>query len=115
MSEIALAVVTAVNDDNVLAGNLAASPIFEDNSAPLIIKRGYSSAGQAYNIALDETKADVVIFSHQDVYLPKGWDKKLKSVIEALESRCSKWAILGVVGKDNRGNLVGGTGQPDYS
>ena len=108
-SEITLVVVAAVNKDEVLAGNLAASPIFENGNIPLIVERGHLSAGEAYNCALDKTTANVVIFAHQDVYLPKGWETKLISTIQSLDDDNGNWAVLGVIGMDMRGNLVGRT------
>ena len=57
---------------------------------------------------MDCADADVVIFAHQDVYFPRGWDKKLFSTIEGLELEGNKWGVLGVVGKDRTNNLVGG-------
>lgn len=106
-SSTSLAVVTAVNDDEVLAANLAKSPMFDENDIPLVIEREHQSAGLAYNAGLEETTADVVIFAHQDVYLPRGWDKKLLSTIRTLELYGKNWGVLGVVGKDRFGNLVG--------
>lgn len=102
---ISLAVVAAVNNDDVLIGNLAASPMFAEHGTPLIIERGHQSAALAYNAGLDRTTADVVIFVHQDVYLPRGWDKKLLSTITKLEGK--KWGVLGIVGIDTQSSLVG--------
>ncbi len=103
-----LAVVAAVNDEECLMRNLASSPMMAENKIPLIIKRGYKSAAKAYNDGLDETNADIVIFTHQDVYFPLGWEKKLYVVIETLQKRKINWGVLGVIGVDSRGKLVGG-------
>ena len=102
------AVVAAVNDDECLVNNLAASPMLAENGVPLIVKRDYKSAGLAYNAGLEQVIADVVIFAHQDVYFPRGWDKKLFSTIKGLELEGNQWGVLGVVGKDRTNNLVGG-------
>jgi len=79
-----------------------------ENGVPLIINRGYKSAALAYNDGLDSADADIIVFAHQDVYLPRGWKQKLLSTIEGLELIGKKWGVLGVVGKDRAGNLVGG-------
>jgi hypothetical protein len=100
-------VAAAVNDDEVLHSNLHASPLPWDTEIPLVTERGCSCAGQAYNRALDRSDAEIVIFAHQDVYLPKGWCGKLRAAVEALETRGETWAILGIVGIDRRGVLVG--------
>lgn len=103
-----IAVVAAVNDDECLANNLCASPMFVKNGVPLIVKRDYKSASLAYNDGLDCSDADVVIFTHQDVYFPGGWEKKLLLAIQSLESSDKGWGVLGVIGADRDGNLVGG-------
>ena len=103
-----LVVVAAVNDDECLAQNLAASPMLVEKKIPLIAKRGYISATLAYNDGFDSADANIVIFAHQDVYLPQGWEQKLLSAIQLLESCGKKWGVLGVIGADARGNLVGG-------
>ena len=107
-SPLTLAVVAAVNDEEVLANNLAASPMFVENRIPLIVKRNYKSASMAYNDGLDCTDADIIIFTHQDVYFPRGWEKKLLSAIQILEHKGEKWGTLGVIGSDANGKLVGG-------
>lgn len=107
MSSAFFDIVAAVNDDEVLAGNLAASPMIRENKVPLIVERGYDSAALAYNAGLERTTADVVVFAHQDVYLPQGWEQKLLLAIDRLELKGKKWGVLGVVGKDSTGELVG--------
>jgi hypothetical protein len=103
-----LAIVAAVNDDECLVNNLAASPMIAENGVPLIVKRGYKSAALAYNDGLNEADTDIIIFAHQDVYFPRGWEKKLFSAIKSLELRNETWGVLGVIGADKTGNLVGG-------
>jgi len=105
---LSLAVVTPVNDEECLAENLAASPMLQDGSIPLIIRRNYRSASKAYNEALDAANADIVIFAHQDVYFPRGWEKKLLLAIETLKKRGESWGVLGVIGSNNEAKLVGG-------
>lgn len=103
-----LAVVAAVNDDECLNNNLAASPMIAEDSVPLIVKRGYKAIASAYNEGFDEANSDIIIFAHQDVYFPRGWAKKLLSAIKSLASSGKKWGVLGVIGADASGNLVGG-------
>ncbi len=106
-STYSLAFAAAVNDEEVLRTNLAASPIFRNAAVPLIAERGYPCASQAYNHALDHSDADVVVFVHQDVYLPAGWEGKLLSAIHLLDAQERRWAVLGVVGMDVDGKFVG--------
>lgn len=102
-----LAVVVAVNDDTVLARNLAASPLLAEGRAVLHVERGASCAGAAYNAGLDATDAELVVFAHQDVYLPPGWDRALRAAVATLEAHDPNWAVLGVFGTTDAGDRVG--------
>ena len=105
--EYSLAFAAAVNDDEVLHANLAASPVFRQSDVPLLAERGYPCASKAYNHALDNNDADVVVFAHQDVYLPQGWERRLLSAIRTLDRQEKRWAVLGVVGVNWDGTFVG--------
>ncbi len=94
--------VVAVNDEAVLRGTLLASPDI-DSHCQVIPKYGFSSAGAAYNSALAETTSDIVVFAHQDVYLPKGWFAALSRSLRALAITDPNWGVLGVFGV-SRGN-----------
>ena len=91
------AVVVACNDDEVLQSNLMRSPeisSFEE----VVVRRGFKSAGEAYNSGMDATTADVIVFAHQDVFLPDGWFKSLSASIEKISAQNPDWAVLGVFG-----------------
>jgi len=75
---------------------------------PLIVQRDCRSASSAYNDGLDAADADIVIFAHQDVYFPRGWDDKLRDAIRTLDERGEMWGVLGVIGSNADGKLVGG-------
>lgn len=91
-----LCVVAAVNDEAVLRRNLVASPMIA--RTPLHLERGALSASIAYNRGLDATDADIVIFAHQDVYFPAGWDTALHATLAWLDAEAPDWAVLGVFG-----------------
>jgi len=103
-----LAIVTAVNDEECLMNNLCASPLLAEKGLPLIVQRGHKSAAGAYNDGLDKADADIVVFAHQDVYLPRGWDNKLLSAIRTLAERKERWGVLGVIGLSPENKLLGG-------
>jgi hypothetical protein len=102
----ALAVVAAVNDEEVLRSNLARSPLIREG-VPLLIERGCSSAGIAYNRGLSRAQAEIVVFAHQDVYLPEGWHLRLFEGIEQVEQSRRDWAVIGVFGATSSGAHVG--------
>lgn len=90
-------VVCASNSESILAGNLAASPLFA-SGIPLHVERGASSAATAYNRAIDATSAEIIVFAHHDVYLPKGWDALLMARLDELAVQSSNWALAGAYG-----------------
>ena len=102
-----LAVVAAVNDRAILQANLAASPLLKKGDIGLIVEQGHKSAGAAYNAGMGRANADIVIFAHQDVYLPLGWERHLLGGIEKLKSRGCKWGVLGVYGIERTGEYAG--------
>lgn len=102
-----LAVVAAVNDEQVLEQNLMRSPMLARGAIPVIIERGHDSAGKAYNAGAARTNADLVIFAHQDVYFPAGWDTRLIQAVNALEDSAADWGILGVWGIGAANNYHG--------
>lgn len=99
-------VVAAVNDEEILSENLAASPLFSENIS-LSPMRAYSRAGAAYNAGLDATQSEILIFAHQDVYLPRPWLKQLRKGIQEVEAVNQRWAVIGVYGVCSSGEHVG--------
>jgi glycosyltransferase involved in cell wall biosynthesis len=89
--------IVAVNNEAVLRTTLLASPDI-DSHCQLIRKSGFDSAGSAYNSGLSEATSEVVVFAHQDVYLPKGWKANLSRALQALETTDPNWGVLGVFG-----------------
>lgn len=100
-------IVAAVNSDLVLKANLLASPIVNDCKAQAFFQRGYKSASLAYNEAMLEANSDLVIFVHQDVYIPGNWLEYLEKALDWLGDK--PWAVLGIIGKTLEGQVVGRT------
>jgi hypothetical protein len=101
-----IAVVSPSNSEQILARDLAASPAIRDG-LPFFVERGHASAGLALNAGFDRTRADVVVFAHQDVYLPAGWEQRLCDQIARLAALHPSWGVLGVAGMDHTGSWVG--------
>ncbi len=93
----AWSLVAAVNNESVLQQTLLKSPVI-DSRCQVILKRSFSSAGQAYNSGLTEANHDVVVFAHQDVYFPEGWTMDLERAILQLSEDDPGWGVLGVFG-----------------
>ena len=102
-----LAVVVACNDDEILESNLMRSPMIALGGIPVHVERGAASAGIAYNRGLSATSAELVVFAHQDVYLPLGWETLLHARIAELQQSDPDWALLGSYGVDDTGAHYG--------
>jgi hypothetical protein len=110
MSRFAVTVAVAANDDAVLHQNLLRSPeLASGETHQLLVRRGYPSAARAYNSALDEADHDIVVFVHQDVYLPAGWFAGLEQAVAAIEAGGVRWGVLGCFG--SRPDAFGGVGE----
>jgi glycosyltransferase involved in cell wall biosynthesis len=91
--------VVAANDRDILSKNLLASPCLA-NETPheLLIFENYSSAASAYNRGLSLSKNEVVVFVHQDVYLPEEWLSSLDMALQAIGRRDPNWGVVGCWG-----------------
>jgi len=99
-------IVVAVNNDKILADNLARTTAY--TAVEVKILRGCHSASIAFNEVLDSSICKYLIFVHQDVYLPDPWLTKLDQLITKIESSsCKDWAVLGVVGVNSAEQFVG--------
>lgn len=99
-------IVVASNDETSLQQNLMASDLVQ-NGVPVHVERGAPSASVAYNRGLDATDAPIVIFAHQDVYFPPGWEQKLVSVLDDLDARDPEWGLLAPFGMTKAGEHIG--------
>ena len=102
-----LAIVTAVNDEEILRNNLARSPMIASGSVEIIVEYGHKSAAAALNRGIQRTSAELMILVHQDVYLPGGWDAKLLCAAKGLRSAGESWGALGVWGIKQNGGFAG--------
>lgn len=102
-----IAVACAVNQVEVMRTNLAASPMVMQKDVALSILENYPSASIAYNQFLQKTAADIIVFAHQDVYLPRPWETQLREAVSYLQQNKINWAVLGVVGINSSGKVQG--------
>ena len=66
--------VVAVNDRDVLNSNFLASPCLKQEAGnPIILQEHFTSAARAYNDAIDKSSNDLIVFCHQDMFLPELW------------------------------------------
>lgn len=95
-----LALVTAVSKLDVLERRLLSSPCLSGAGAlRLSAHFNCNSAAQAFNAVMD-SKPDVrwLVWLHQDVHLPQGWELGLLSAIDEAERRIKNLAVVGAYG-----------------
>lgn len=73
--------------------HLHKTTVLKDVEIVEFVNNGTHSLAQAYNIALTESKYDIVVCVHDDIELEKGWDKKIYDYFQN-----SIYGILGVAG-----------------
>jgi len=100
-------IIAAVNDEQILKENLLKSPLLKKPQVTLKIQRGYSCAAEAYNAAIPNCRNDFLVFAHQDVYIPDGWEKRIAKSIDYLNRNDFAWAVLGIFGATKTGVRVG--------
>lgn len=98
--------VVAANSNAVLNQNLLKSACI-DGRCQVIAKWGFASAGAAYNAGLDEARHEIVVFAHQDIYLPYDWATKLEVALKHLAEIDPDWGVLGVYGVAQSGQPAG--------
>lgn len=109
---LSLTFVAAVNNIETLNGSLLKSPCLQTGEHQLLITHGASSAAEAYNKAFEEATGDILVFLHQDVWLPEGWSKVLlQRYGEVLQSEAWRVAadvsVVGAYGVDKTGQRFG--------
>lgn len=107
MLDRSVVIAAAVNNEHILATTLALSPDLISDRIEFVPVRGAVSASVAYNSVLADTKANLAIFVHQDVYLPAGWIARILAEADRLDKEAPNWAVMGVYGVTQQGRHVG--------
>jgi len=99
-------IIAAVNNEAVLNHSLLSSPDLK--AIPdVILQRGFANAAEAYNSAIQKASSDLLIFVHQDVYLPAGWVASVEATLSSLAQQDPTWGVLGVWGVKSSGATNG--------
>lgn len=87
-------IICAANKPDVLHENLLKSPGI--SSHEIIVVFGAKNVPDAYNRGAKIATEEVMIFVHQDVFLPESFFPELESSLESLSGQ--NWGILGPIG-----------------
>lgn len=91
--------VTCVSQMDVLDRYLLDSPCLQRGGYPLTVRFNARSAAEAFNAAmLAANDATWLVWVHQDVLLPFGWDAQFLAALEAAQKQFPQMAVAGVYG-----------------
>lgn len=97
--------VTSVSQLDVFKHRLMGSACLKSGGLPLMAFFNCASAADAFNAAMDsQPRAKWVVWLHQDVVLPEGWEEAFAHSLEAAQAQYPNMAVAGVYG-------VAGTGK----
>ena len=100
--------IVAVNSREVLGGNFLSSPCFaQPHPHTILVQEHFGSAAKAYNAALEQSPNDLLIFCHQDIYLPAEWLSDVRRAVDFLDRHDPGWGVLGCAGITRDGHLWG--------
>ncbi len=100
-----IALVTCASRMDVLSQRLAQSPCLQKGGWLWSTYFNCTSAADAFNAALATMPASGwLIWAHQDVYLPEGWEIQFQQALGAAQKRWPTLAVVGVYGVQGAGN-----------
>jgi len=89
----------AVNNREVFENNFLASPCLRGPcNHQILVQKNFNSAAKAYNDAIEKSSNDLIVFCHQDIYLPEAWPSDLSRALGHLELHDPNWGVLGCSG-----------------
>jgi len=92
--------VVCVSDESILKANLLASPDLTGPGSPhdVFTINGAPAAAAGFVMGRLEAKHERVVFVHQDVLLPAGWDRCAAQQLQEAERRFGQIGVAGVYG-----------------
>jgi hypothetical protein len=99
----AISFVTCVNDFSEFQHNLGASPAASSRRHEWIVidntdNKVSPDICKIYNDALARASNDLVLFFHQDVFVPPAWETQFYAALAELEQIDRQWGVLGAAG-----------------
>jgi len=98
--------ISAVNNQDVLERCLLNSQEAQ-RAQEVILQRGFTSAASAFNDGIRRAGTDLLVFAHQDVYLPEGWTERAEKALGQLTQTDPNWAVAGIWGVKPSGEPAG--------
>lgn len=91
--------VVPIGDEHIYAQCFAKSPLLASGAAVEVFgQRGFKTAAAAFNEAIQRSRNDLMIFCHQDIVLPAGWDAGFLTEIQKVSGVAPNWGVVGCAG-----------------
>jgi len=98
-ADTSISFVVNCNDEDQLEANLRRSPCLDPGTPhELIVLRGQDSAADGFRKGAEIATGEILVFVHQDVYLPRGWDSQLIEQFKEAERRFGPLGVAGAFG-----------------
>jgi SAM-dependent methyltransferase len=106
-----LSFVVCASDEATLQANLLSSPCLGPDSAhEVLVFRDCRSAGEGLSRGVARARHPLVVWVHQDVYLPRGWPARLRQQFRLAEQTFGRVGVAGVYGVTGRPGAVTASG-----
>ena len=103
-----LAFVVCASDAEQLQRRLLVSECLQSRRYRLAVYFDSPSAARAFNEEMGHgTGEDWLVWVHQDVFLPDGWDRQFLAALAQADSLIPRLAVVGVYGMDLQGRRAG--------
>jgi SAM-dependent methyltransferase len=104
-AERPLSFVVCVNNERVFRENLLASPDLGSGTPHQVIAlQGIPNAAEGLRIGREHAVHPTVVWVHQDVYLPRGWSRRMAVAWQEASDRFGPLGLAGVYGIGGRGD-----------
>jgi SAM-dependent methyltransferase len=101
--EVPITFVACVNDEAQLEANLLRSPdVSGAHPHQILLFRGCANAAEGLNAGIEQADGELVVLVHQDVYLPKGWVRRMVAQWHRAGERDGSIGVAGVFGVADR-------------
>jgi hypothetical protein len=106
-----LSLVACASDVDVLSRRLLASPCLRSGGLPLTVYFNAVSAAEGFNAAMAGQAVSIadnswLVWVHQDVFLPPGWDESFCLALAEAQSTLPGLAVAGVYGIAGTGSTA---------
>lgn len=90
---------SAVSSFDIVRARLLASPCMAAGRQPLVLRWNAPSAAHVFNAVMDSRPTqEWVVWVHQDVVLPEGWDTLFAQAIAQAEQQLGRLSVVGAYG-----------------